>query len=138
MPFKKLLRKHKGTRKSDGLKKSGSPRKSVRRPTYSNKLSYNDLINAESALGRTIFGPVPEGHQREFFAARKNVWIWYENWTDQNGRKRKMTVRYEVRPAGVFKRTNTGKYKKIGGAELNNFRKATHTYLNLIKAKLYS
>ena len=36
-------------------------------PAYSNKISLDDLINAESAIGRTLFGPIPAGHQREFF-----------------------------------------------------------------------
>ncbi len=116
MSFKKLL----------GLKRN-----------YSNKLSYDDLINAESELGRTIFGPIPKGHQREFFAVKKNVWIWHESWIDEKGKRQVMTVRYEVRPTGVFKRKNTGKYQKIEGAELNNFRMAAHSYLKLIKTKLY-
>ena len=104
---------------------------------YSNKLSLADLINAESALGRTLFGPVPVGHQREFFAARKNVWIWHENWTDQFGTLQEMTIRYEVRPAGVYKKSNGGNYKKIEGAELDNFRQAAKLYLELVKTKLY-
>lgn len=104
---------------------------------YSNKLSYEELINAESMLGRTIFGPIPDGHQREFFEYRKNVWIWHESYVDPNGIMQDMTVRYEVRPEGVFKRPGNGNYSKIEGVELENFRKATHTYLDLIKTKLY-
>ncbi|MBR3248818.1 hypothetical protein IKF89_02190 [Candidatus Saccharibacteria bacterium] len=107
------------------------------RSTYTNRLSYDDLINAESALGRTLFGPIPVGHQREFFAARKNVWIWHESWVDNFGAWQELTVRYEVRPTGVFKRANKGNYEKIEGEELNNFRKAAHSYLNLVKTKLY-
>ena len=38
-----------------------------------------ELINAESALGRTLFGDVAPGHQREFFMHKKNVWIWHED-----------------------------------------------------------
>ena len=53
----------------------------------------NELINAESALGRTLFGDVAPGHQREFFMHKKNVWIWHEDG---------MTIRYEVRSNGVF------------------------------------
>lgn len=124
MPFKKLLNRAKKT----STKHS---------PRYSGKLSYGDLINAESALGRTIFGPIPDGHQREFFIAKKNVWIWHENWVDKFGELQEMTVRYEVRPTGVFKRAGSGEYRKIEGAELNNFRKAAHSYLNLAKTKLY-
>ena len=105
--------------------------------TYTNRLTYDDLVNAESALGRTLFGPIPVGHQREFFAAKKNVWIWHENWTDQFGKLQEMTIRYEVRPNGVYKRPNGGKYQKIEGAELENFRNAAHSYLNLVKTKLY-
>ena len=75
---------------------------------YTNKLSLNDLINAESELGRTLFGPIPAGHQREFFASKKNVWIWHENWTNQFGQLQEMTIRYEVRPTGVYKRSNGG------------------------------
>ena len=104
---------------------------------YSNKLSLDDLINAESELGRTLFGPIPEGHQREFFEYRKNVWIWHENWVDNFGKLQQMTIRYEVHPTGVYKKSNGSNYKRIDGAELNNFRQATKTYLELVKTKLY-
>ena len=105
--------------------------------SYSNKLTYDDLINAESAFGRTLFGPIPDGHQREFFAFRKNVWIWYESWRDKSGAMQDLTVRYEVRPTGVYKRAGKGSYQKIEGAELSNFRLAVHSYLDLVKSKLY-
>ena len=105
--------------------------------TYTNKFSIDDLINAESELGRTLFGPIPAGHQREFFAAKKNVWIWHESWKDQFGKLQEMTIRYEVRPTGIYKKPNDGSYQKIEGAELNNFRQAARSYLNLVKTKLY-
>lgn len=105
---------------------------------YSNKLSYEDLVNAESDLGRTIFGPIPEGHQREFFEYRKNIWIWHESFVDPSGVLQEMTVRYEVRPDGVFKKPGNDSYRKIEGMELDNFRKAARAYFNLVKTKLYS
>lgn len=105
--------------------------------SHSVKLSLADLINAESELGRTLFGPIPDGHQREFFESKKNVWIWHESWTDQLGKLQEMTIRYEVRPTGVFKKASGGNYKKIEGAELDNFRQAARSYLNLVKTKLY-
>lgn len=108
-----------------------------KQPTYTTRLSYDDLINAEAELGRTLFGPVPQGHRREFFTAKKNVWIWYESWTDQMGKTNDMTIRYEVRPNGVFKRANMGNYQRIEGAELENFRRAARSYLTLVKTKLY-
>lgn len=105
--------------------------------SYSNKLSIEELINAESALGRTVFGPIPEGHQREFFEAKKNVWLWYEKWLDATGAVQEMTVRYEVRPTGVYKKATGSDYTKIEGDELNNFRQAVSSYLRVIKEKLY-
>lgn len=104
---------------------------------YSNKLSYNDLLNAESAIGRTLFGPIPEGHQREFFESKKNVWIWYEGWTDAAGIMQEMTIYYEVRPAGVYKKQKDGKYEKLEGDELNNFVNAAKKYFELVKTQLY-
>ena len=134
MSAKKLLTKHKERRALRKAKRhayKGSSR------YYSNKLSYDELVNAESALGRTIFGPIPEGHQREFFEYRKNVWIWHESFMNPDGVMQDMTVRYEVRPTGVYKRPGDGNYRKIEGVELDNFRKAARIYLDLIKAKLY-
>ncbi|MBR3131900.1 hypothetical protein IKG33_00595 [Candidatus Saccharibacteria bacterium] len=124
MSLKKLLK--------DNLANLFEPRE-----TYTNKLSYDDLVNAESALGRTLFGPIPAGHQREFFESKKNVWIWHENFLDNLGKMQEMTIRYEVRPTGVYKRVNKSDYHKIEGEELENFRKAAHSYLNLVKTKLY-
>ena len=108
-----------------------------RSQAYTNKLTYDDLINAESQLGRTIFGPIPAGHQREFFKHKENVWIWYESWLDASGQEQNITIRYEVRPTGVYKKTTGASYKKIEGAELNNFRQEAKNYLNLVKTTLY-
>ena len=87
-----------------------------------------DLINAESALGRTIFGHVPAGHKREFFCLKENVWLWYEDGS---------TIRYEVRKDGVFKKVDDGNYSKISGEELQHFRAAAKAYLSLVKSNLY-
>lgn len=88
-----------------------------------------DLINAESALGRTLFGNVEPGHRREFFMHKKNVWIWHEDG---------MTIRYEVRAGGVFKKVDDGVYHKITGVELEHFRAAAKAYLALVKSKIYA
>ena len=104
---------------------------------YSNKLSYDDLVNAESAIGRTLFGPIPAGHQREFFESKKNVWIWYEGWTNTDGVVRGTTICYEVRPAGVYKKIAGSKYEKLEGKELDNFVGAVRKYFELVRAQLY-
>ena len=109
----------------------------AKQPSYTNKLSYDDLVNAESELGRTLFGPIPVGHRREFFQHKKNVWIWHESYIDPAGVEQAMTIRYEVRPTGVYKKATGGGYRKIEGAELANFRRAAKSYLELVKTKLY-
>ena len=105
------------------------------RPSYE---IYNDdeYINAESALGRTIFGPIPAGHQREFFREKKNIWVWHENWTEFD-EKREITIRYEVRKDGVYKKPLGKGYARLEGEELENFRRALHLYLDLVKKNLY-
>lgn len=122
MPFKKFLRIRTDAKSGRG---------------YSNKLSYDDLMNAESEIGRTIFGPIPAGHRREFFKSRQNVWIWHEDWVDAAGIMQDMTIRYEVQPTGVYKRTNGGEYTKIDGKELENFVNAARKYFELVRAQLY-
>ena len=106
-------------------------------PKQPAKLTYDDLVNAESELGRTLFGPIPAGHQREFFKYKSNVWIWHESWVSENGTILDSTIRYEVRPDGVFKKTNGAMYQKIEGAELDNFCTAVRSYFELVKTKLY-
>lgn len=106
-------------------------------PRYNNGFSYEDLMNLESQWGGTLFGPIPAGHQRKFFEHKKNVWIWYEGWTDVSGVSRDISIRYEVRPSGVFKRVAGEKYQKLEGEELENFRLAAKNYLKLMKSKLY-
>lgn len=100
------------------------------------KLTEEDLINAESQLGATLFGPVPNGHRREFFRFQHNVWVYHESWTT-NGKNMESTITYEVRENGVYKLPLGGQYIKIKGAELENFRKAVHEYLKIIKSRLY-
>ena len=111
-----------------GLKEYLLRRQKASNTSARRKRAERELINAESALGRTIFGKVAYGYKREFFCLEKNVWVWYENG---------MTIRYEVRENGIWKRVDDGGYKKISGEELEHFRAATKAYLELVKAQLY-
>lgn len=105
-------------------------------PTGSD-LANSGYINAESAYGRLLFGPIPYGHQREFFLHKKNIWVWHDSWLDEVGNIQGITIRYEVRPAGVFKKYSGGNFTKIEGEELDNFRRAARMYLDLVKTNLY-
>lgn len=122
--------------KRPAMRATGSAPNIVRRPSV--RMTRADLINAESKLGSTIFGPIPEGHRREFFHDQKNIWIWHEDWYDGQRNPHQMTVRYEVRTSGIYKKVSTGKYFKLEGEELENFRKATHAYLYVIRKNLYN
>lgn len=105
---------------------------------YNNKFTYDELVNVESSYGRTLFGPIPAGHQREFFEHRKNVWIWHESWTGENGMPFEQTIRYEVKPTGVYKKIAGQNYQKIEGKELDNFVNAAKMYLKIVKTNLYN
>lgn len=131
------LGKQSATKAEDSnlLTSAGLPR--PKRLKKLRRLTRADLINAESRLGSTIFGPVPEGHRREFFHDHDNIWIWHESWTDSKHRLRQTTIRYEARPDGVYKKVSAGRYIRLTSAELTNFRQATRTYLRLIKQHLY-
>ena len=104
--------------------------------TTQQRLSESDLINAESKLGATLFGPVPEGHRREFFRYSHNLWIFHEAWV-KDGQRKEATITYEVRENGVYKLPLGGEYIKLTSKELDNFRRATKEYLRLVKEKLY-
>lgn len=108
----------------------------IRPDTVRPKLTESDLINAESALGGTIFGKIPSGHRREFFRFKDNVWIFHENWTE-SGKTLESTITYEVKETGVFKSPLGKEYVKITGAELDNFLAAARAYLKIIKRELY-
>lgn len=128
MPVKKLLKKRASLRATRPTTKSARA---------NNGFTYEELINAESELGRTLFGPIPEGHQREFFISKPNVWIWHESFVNSVGKVEEMTIRYEVRPTGVYKKPVGGMYEQLRGEELTNFRRAARGYLELVKTKLY-
>ncbi len=117
--------------------KSLSKRKIFKNSGKHLKLTEADLINAESKLGAMLFGSIPEGHRREFFRYRHNIWVYHEGWTER-GKKMESTITYKVQQDGVYKCPLGGERIKITGAELDNFRKATKEYLKLVKHNLYN
>jgi hypothetical protein len=105
--------------------------------TRQGRLTRRDLIRLESKIGAQLFGPVPEGHRREFFNLDDNTWVWYEEWTDQNGKHHELTTRYEVHPNGVLKVQDGQPYAVVEGEELRNLAMATRLYYERIAREIY-
>jgi len=97
-----------------------------------------ELISKESKIGRTMFGPIPRGHQREFFCLDEHTWIWYESWTDKaTSRRMERTTRYEIHPNCVLKIQDGEPYKEVTGEELYNLVLATRQYFATVADKVY-
>ena len=101
-------------------------------------LTERQLIELESEIGRTVFGPVPHGHRREFFCLDEHTWVWFEEWKDeQTGKKRSLTTRYEVHEQGILKAQDGKSYKFIEGDELKNLDLATKLYYEQVMRGIY-
>ncbi len=93
----------------------------------------SDLIRLESAIGREVFGPVPEGVSREFFCLDENTWVWHEN--SSKGQK---ITRYLVQDGGVLKSVNGSGYTKVSKQELQHLARAAEIYQQRVNSELYN
>lgn len=101
-------------------------------------LTERELIELESEIGRELFGPIPAGHQRDFFCLDDHTWVWYEEWTDvATGQKRSTTTRYEVHQNGILKAQDGTTYKFIEGQELRNLALAVRLYYEQTMRQIY-
>lgn len=101
------------------------------------KLTERELLQLESEIGATLFGPVPEGHRREFFCLDEKTWIWYEEWKEATGKRHTTTTRYEVHEKGILKVQEGARYSFIEGEELKNLRLATTMYYEQVMRGVY-
>jgi len=101
-----------------------------------NQQLYRDMLKRESAIGAELFGPIPEGHRREFFCLDENTWIWFEAWYE-NGKERSMTVRYEVRQDSILKAQDGQHYQLVGEHEVKNLLEAARMYRKRVIMDLY-
>ena len=99
--------------------------------------SERELIQLESAIGRELFGPVPKGHQREFFCLDESTCIWYEGYKDANGKPASMTTRYELQGDKVMKVQEGARYSYIEGSELDNLLRAIDLYSERVLREVY-
>lgn len=108
---------------------------SVRLP--GSKITRRELIQRESRIGGKLFGAVPDGHHRQFFNLDPTTWVWYEEWTDEKGKSRNRTTRYDVHENGILKVQDDAPYYYIEGQELDNFLLATQMYYERVAKEIY-
>lgn len=104
---------------------------------FRSKPTRRQLIQRESELGGQLFGAIPEGHHRQFFNLDKNTWIWYEEWTDKDGKQHSTTTRYEIHANGILKVQDNAPYYFIEGQEFLNLTAAIRTYYERVSREVY-
>lgn len=100
------------------------------------KLSERELIDAESAIGRQLFGEIPIGHKRDFFCLDEHTWVWHEEWKEGRDTKTQ-TVRYELRGDSIIKISGDNEYSHVQGAELQNLMLAIKLYYEQVLRSVY-
>lgn len=98
---------------------------------------YRNLIRREAKIGGELFGPIPDGHKREFFCLDKHTWVWHEEWIDDNGQHQMKTTRYDVGRDRILKSQN-GQYSLLSANEARNLKDAATLYQQRIERELYS
>lgn len=101
------------------------------------KLTQRELIRRESELGKQLFGPIPEGHERNFFCLDDHTWVWHETWKDEAGRLQDVTTRYEVHQDRIIKIQNGQPNRLVGAEEAYRLAQATKWYYHLVSQHVY-
>lgn len=107
------------------------PRKYVRSP-----LTERDLLTLESRVGAEIFGPIPEGHRRQFFCLDEETWVWSDISDDEAGHHETI-IRYEIHDTGILKVLGDHDYTFLGGDELRRFVVAVQMYYERVARDIY-
>jgi hypothetical protein len=89
------------------------------------------ILRRHAQIGGHVFGPIPKGHDRQFFCLDKYTWVWHESWKDRQG-QHVVTTRYDVRPNGVFKVQNGGGYQSLSNGEAKNLYEAAELYMHRV------
>lgn len=103
----------------------------------SKELTERQLIEVESKIGSTLFGPIPAGHRRDFFCLDERTWVWHEEWRDIDNKRQSSTIRYEVQPGGILKVQPGHVYRYIEGEELKNLAIAVRLYYVRCSRRIY-
>lgn len=97
----------------------------------------SEMLRREAEIGGQLFGPIPKGHRRSFFCLDQHTWIWHEEWL-QNGQRRAITTRYEVRPNGVLKLQDGQVYQRLSKDEARNLYRAAKLYVQRMRLEYQS
>jgi hypothetical protein len=90
------------------------------------------LISREAEIGGKLFGPVPKGHDRQFFCLDERTWVWHEQWQDQNKQTHTITTRYIIRPSGVIRSQEGQAYQTLSRNEARNLYGAIKLYMKRV------
>ncbi|HUC96192.1 MAG TPA: hypothetical protein VMR16_00820 [Candidatus Saccharimonadales bacterium] len=114
---------------------------SLKRPE---PLTEEVLMEQESEVGATIFGPIARNEfQRAFFyqkrIADRDSWFFHQAITDSTGHK-DVTIHYEVHPTGVLRISSHPDTKNefIKDGEHDNFSAAVEEYRVRVLDQVYS
>lgn len=91
------------------------------------------LVSREAEIGGKLFGPIPKGRKRQFFCLDESTWIWYEEW-QQNGQRRWVTTRYEIRPNDIIKVQDGQPTQSLTTKEARHLYKAAELYYRQISS----
>lgn len=115
---------------------TGSDSVHMPRIKFQSKYTHRELIQRESVIGGRLFGPVPEGHHRQFFNLDRTTWVWYEEWIE-NGKPEGRTTRYEIHENGILKVQDNAPMYYIEGRELHNLLMAMKLYYEQVAREVY-
>lgn len=99
--------------------------------------STSTLIRQEAKVGSRLFGIVPPDRRREFFCLDRNTWIWYEEWTDDQGKRQAVHTRYQLRGDIVLKYQGDNQPEMVFGEELANLNEAVRSYYYRVAKEVY-
>ena len=111
------------------------PKFSPRTPRDRQATIERRLMRLEAKIGGRMFGPLPKGHDRQFFCLDEHTWVWHESWVDKNGLQRSMTTRYDVRPDGILKIQDGRGYQRLSRTEAQNLSRAAKLYQQRVTAE---
>ena len=98
---------------------------------------YRGIIRKEAKVGGQLFGPVGSNGRREFFCLDEKTWVWHEEWTDEQGVRRAVTTRYDVRADGVLKAQDGRPYQYVGYNEAKRLYQAVSIYNQQVDMALF-